>query len=182
MQQLPASQIAKATQRCGLIPAVGLLASLASASIHASPQTAFDRSVERVEAGLARLVGCRWSITGRVALCPMPETGGVLTLTQTPAGDVLETVEINVLVATYPQRNLVREWRSRDQAIDVVQYILPNWLSAREWLSRALHAARHAHVRHTIKVGTVTVLVQWLQPADLDDTFATLVVTRKDFS
>jgi hypothetical protein len=74
---------------------------LTNASCLANSQTAFGNSTEQVEAGLARLVGCHWSVTGRAAVCPMPLTGGVLRLTNTPAGQP-ETIEMNALVTTKP--------------------------------------------------------------------------------
>ncbi len=86
---------------------------------------------------------------------------------------------MNVLVAAKPQRDPVRESIAGDQTIAIIRYILPKWSAAHEWLSQALDAARQVHGRRATKVGKLTVLVQWSQPADLDSTFATVVVTKK---
>jgi hypothetical protein len=151
---------------------------LLHASCVADPKTAFDDPTQQVEAALTRLVGCRWSVTSSAAVCPMPPTGGVLTLTNSLA-DQPETIEMNVLIAAKPQRDPVGERVAHDQTIAVIRYLLPTWAAARGWLSQALDAARQVHGRRTTKVGNLTVLVQWLQPADLDGTFATVVVTKR---
>lgn len=87
---------------------------------------------------------------------------------------------MNALVAVYPRRQSAREIRSRNAVINVVKYLLPGWSQAREWLTGALDAARRVHGRRVVKLDAVTILAQWLQPADLDNTFATVVVTKRD--
>ena len=45
-------------------------------------------------------------------------------------------------------------------------------------MSEGLHEAAHVRTRKIIKIDSMTVLVQCLQPADLDDAYATIVITK----
>jgi hypothetical protein len=91
----------------------------------------------------------------------------------------VETVEMIALVAGYPKPRPNAEKLNRDTALRVVAYLLPTWKNAPGWLTDALHAAAHGRARKVIKIGDLTVFVQQQQFADVDDTFATIVITKK---
>ena len=81
--------------------------------------------------------------------------------------------------AGHPQPRPGEEKLSRDTVLRIVAYLLPAWKNSPEWLTGALYAAAQKRARKIVKVGGVTVLVECLQPADLDDTFAAIVITKK---
>ncbi len=61
----------------------------------------------------------------------------------------------------------------------IVAYLLLTWTGSRPWLIDALQAAAYGSARTTIRVGDGTVRVQCLRPVDLEDTYATIVITNK---
>ncbi len=132
-----------------------------------------------IQAGLGKLLGCQWEGTEAVADCPVMQMNGIVSLSRDPGDQAVESVEMNALVANHPHPRPGEEKLSRDTVLRIVAYLLPTWKNSPLWLTDALHAAAHARARKVIKVDGVTVLVQCLQPADLDDTFATIVITRK---
>lgn len=155
---------------------VGLVATSASA---AQP-SGLDRPVDDLQAVLGRLTGCAdWRSIGDIRDCNILQTDGVVNLHRDPADDTVDTIELSPVIVAHPPRRSVDIKRSRKIAIDVVRAVLPGWKQAPTWLAHAMDDARHWHARHVIKIGPVTVLVQHLQPADLNDTFAEIVVTKR---
>jgi hypothetical protein len=132
-----------------------------------------------VQAGLGKLLGCQWRGTKAVTDCPVMQMNGIVSLSLDPRDDTVETVEMNALVAGHPQPRPDEEKLSRDTVLHIVSYLLPTWKNSSQWLTDARHAAAHVRARKIIKVGGVTVLVQRLQPADLDDAVATIVIAKK---
>lgn len=151
---------------------------LCVAPAHAATPRGMDRPIGDVQADLGKRLGCeQWQGGEAVTVCILKQTRGELSLSRTATG-ALETVEMTALIATSPRRP-ADEKLSRDTVKMVVRQLLPAWQQGPEWLEKALLDAVHVKARKVEKVGSVTVLVQWLQPADLADTFATVVVTKK---
>jgi hypothetical protein len=86
---------------------------------------------------------------------------------------------MSALVTRHPESRPDEEKLSRDTVLRIVAYLLPTWKDSPEWLTDALSKATRVRARKVIKIGGVTVLVKRLQFADLDDTFATIVITKK---
>lgn len=132
-----------------------------------------------VQADLGRLLGCRWQGSDTYAMCPIKRIDGAVALTRDPLGKSVETVEMSALLAGHPQPRPDEEKLSRDIVLRIVAYLLPIWRDLPEWLTAALSEASHGRAWNTIKVDGVAVLVQRLQFADVDDTIASIVITKK---
>jgi hypothetical protein len=145
----------------------------------AASTSALNRSMTDVQTGLGKLLGCQWQGTEALAVCSVRQIKGVVNLARDPADKTVETVELNALVAGGPTPRPDEEKLSRETVFRIVAYLLPTWKKGPEWLANALKEATHVKARKIIKVDGATVLVQWLQPADIDDTFATIVITKK---
>jgi hypothetical protein len=165
--------------RGGLLIAVAITMWILLAPAFAASPSAMSRPMADVQAGLGKLLGCQWRGTKAVTDCPVMQMNGIVSLSLDPRDDTVETVEMNALVAGHPQPRPDEEKLSRDTVLHIVSYLLPTWKNSSQWLTDARHAAAHVRARKIIKVGGVTVLVQRLQPADLDDAVATIVIAKK---
>jgi hypothetical protein len=132
-----------------------------------------------VKTGLGKLLACHWQGTDTLAVCPVKRINGLVSLSRDPTGKTIETIEMNALIASHPGPRLADEKLSRDTVARIVAYLLPDWKNESVWLRNALNEAAHFRSGKVANIGNVTVLVQWLQPADVADTFATIVVTKK---
>jgi len=113
------------------------------------------------------------------AMCPIKRIEGAVALTRDPVSKSVETVEMSALLAGHPQPRPDDEKLSRDTVLRTVAYLLPAWQDSSEWLTAALSEARRGRAWKTIKIDGVTVLVQRLQFADVDDTITSIVITKK---
>ncbi len=145
----------------------------------AASTSALNRPMTEVETGLGKLLNCQWQVTPTGAGCSVGQIEGVMDLSRDPANGTVESVELNALVAAGPTPRPEKEKLSRETVIRIVAYFLPAWKKAPEWLTKALNEATHVRARNVIKVDGATVLVQWMQFADVADTDATVVITKK---
>ena len=165
--------------RGGLLVVAAVAGWISAVPIFAAPTSDMARPMVEIEAGLARLLGCQWQGNDTYAMCPIKRIEGAVALTRDPAGRSVETVEMSALLAGRPQPRPDDEKLSRDTVLRVVAYLLPSWQASPAWLTTALSEAHRGKAWQVIKVDSVTVLVQRLQFADVDDTIASIVITRK---
>jgi hypothetical protein len=165
--------------RCGLLIAVAITMWISAVPIFAASTSDMTRPMADIQAGLGKLLDCHWLGNDLDAMCPIKQIAGTLDLYRDPVGKSVESVEMTALVARHPKPRPDEEKLSRDTVLRIVAYLLPTWKNSSEWLTDVLHAAARGRARKIIKIGGVTVLVQCVQPADLEDAFATIVITKK---
>jgi len=163
----------------GLLIAAAIALWLLAAPIFAASTSVMNRPMIGIQADLGKLLHCQWQGADVYAVCSTKQIDGTVDLSRDPADKSVETVEMIALVAGYPKPRPDAEKLNRDTVLRVVAYLLPTWKNAPGWLTGALHAAAHGRARKVIKIGDLTVLVQQQQFADVDETFATIVITKK---
>ena len=92
--------------------------------------------------------------------------------------ETVETVEVGAMVKAVP-RSPAREGTNRAVLNRIFDYFLPSWKERSAWLAKALKDARISRMRNVTEIEGLTVLVQWLQPVDLDSTYAQVVITKE---
>ena len=165
--------------RGGLLIAVAAAMWISAAPIFAASTSEMAHPMADVQAGLGKLLGCRWQGSETYTMCPIKRIDGAVALTRDPTGRSVETVEMSALLAGHPQPRPVEEKLSRDTILRVVAFLLPASKDSPEWLATALSEASHGRAWQVIKICGITVLVQRLQFADVDDTIASIVITKK---
>ena len=150
-----------------------------TAPVLAGPTFGMSRPMANVQADLGKLLDCQWQGSDLYAVCSTKQIDGTVDLSRDPADKSIETVEMIALVAGYPQRRPAAEKSNQSTVLRIVAYLLPAWKNSPEWLTDALDAAAHGRARRVTKIGDLTVLVQRQKFADLDDIFATIVITKK---
>jgi hypothetical protein len=158
----------------------GILATMLAFSTNAEPPSGMDRPAGDVRNMLARVLGrAECGRDERNGGCQVEAIAGSLSVYRDPANGTVGTVWLNALVVAHPRRRPGTETRSRNTAVAIVLAVLPEWKNGAKWLTRAIADARRAGGRHVTKVGPINVLVQNLQPADLADTYAEIILTKR---
>jgi hypothetical protein len=165
--------------RGGRVIAVAITMWFSAVPIFAASTSDMTRPMADIQADLGKLLGCQWQGSEVYAMCPIKQIDGAVALSRDPAGKSVETVEISTLLAGHPQPRPDEDKLSRDTVLRIVAYLLPTWKESPEWLTAAFSEATHGRARKVIRIGGVTVLVQRLQFADVDEAIATIVVTKK---
>lgn len=159
-----------------ILAAVLLAAVMSGVAIAA---TVLDRPINAIETDLERLLGCKWQGVDPPVVCPLTQTGGVIILFRDLVGETVETVEFNALVAANPNPQPQKERLSRETVLQIVGYFLPAWKEGPAWMKRALDDATIEGAQNVVAFDGVKILVQWLQPATLQDTYARVVITKR---
>lgn len=155
-----------------------VLGGVAEGAALAQPLNAFERPVSETQHQLGSVMGCEWRSSGATSVCQNTAIAGQLSLSRSSGDGGLETVEMNALLVAQP-RHLSHEKQSENTVLAVVKSVLPEWKAAAQWTKKALQKAREPQGRSVTKVGRITVLVQWLLPADVEGEYATVVITKK---
>jgi hypothetical protein len=151
-----------------------------SGAAAAEPPSGMDRPVGEVQVLLGKLTGCaRWGGTDAYSGCGVEKTGGSIDLRRDPKDGTVETVWLNALVEAHPRRRPADEKRSRETASRIVRALLPTWRGGAAWLREAIAYAATPNTKNATQVGGIKILVQWLQPVDLEDTYAEIVLTKR---
>ena len=138
----------------------------------------FDGSWKSVQEELTKSIGCEWIGTELEAECPLYAMRGNIELRRvSPAGE-LDTIEINPVIIGHRVGPSVEEY-GRKVALSVLKLVVPKWQNGPNWLRSALNSARKPGTRTVTKVGNVSILVLHLQPADIPDTYADVVITTR---
>ena len=155
----------------------------------ASAQSGLDHSIEDIKSDLA-LADCKGSNSS--VGCDFAHTA-VLFLHQGAVSRGIETAEMHVLVAAKPRPDPKEESANRSAAIRLVRYFLPEWEDGPAWLAYSLDEAARVRGKQLIQLGwgpmwakfgwkfndRVTVLVVRQDFADVDGSYAAVVITRK---
>jgi hypothetical protein len=149
-----------------------------SAGNAAARSLPMDRAASEIQRELSQRFGCPFQGTADSVSCFPADFDGSLGLYVDRTDQTVETVEMNPLVAARPRRPDV-EKINRETAIRIVQYLLPTWSDARRWLTKALDDVTRARVKHETKVDKISVFVGPLQPADLEASYAWVVLTKR---
>lgn len=159
--------------------ALALLLWMSAGVLLAAPTSLMDQPMTKVRAGLGALLDCQWRGNAAYAVCQTKRLGGTVDVTGDPAGASVQTVETTALVAGDAGQQSEEAARDRETVLHIVAYLLPSWKDSPRWLTEALRATANGGTRHIIKIDDVTILVQRHRFADLDATFALIVVTRR---
>jgi hypothetical protein len=139
--------------------------------------TRMDWPITEVKRDLARQFDCDWIEGPGFINCPLPIIGGVLDVYSGSDG-LVETVELNPVIAIGPKRDARDEARSRTVATSIVRYFLPLWTEGPAWIAKAMRDVERPHTKRVTHVGPITVMVYWLQPA-LPDKYAVIFLTKR---
>lgn len=160
----------------------GLVGLALGAGLRASPalaQTRLDRPMSEVQAAFDKLLRCRdWAGTADSVQCQSFQIWGALDLTRDPADGSVETIDFNTQIVSEPKRPR-REARDRKTTLQIFRYLFPAWRGRDAWVSKALDDARRTHMKSLTKVDGVTILVQFLRPADIEGEEALIVMTKQ---
>jgi hypothetical protein len=139
----------------------------------AAAQSPWERPFDEVKYELGQLLNCK-SFAHRS--CAIEGFGGYVDVF-VDAADTLETISLNPIVVTHPPRPMI-ESLNHEIALKIMDYLLPGWTDRRRWMASALKSAVLDRRRYTAKIGAVSIMVEELQPADIDDEFASVVLTK----
>jgi len=160
--------------------AVASALSARSGAAVAEPPSGMDRPVGEVKVLLWKLTECaRWGGDDKISGCIVDKTGGAIDLYRDATDGTVETVHLNALVEAHPRHRPGDEKRSREAASRIVRAILSEWLGGAACLRLAIAYAATPHTKNVTTVGRVSILVQWLQPIDLEDTYVEIVLTKR---
>lgn len=135
-------------------------------------------SWQEVQAYLVQSLGCRWQGGETEVTCPLSEMRGVIALHRSVGAEAPDAIEINPVVVEHRAGREVEKY-GQAAAIKTITYVLPERTDGPRWLEQALSDAKETRTKREIKVGQYTVLVQHLQPADVRDVYALVVITTR---
>ena len=149
-------------------------------------QPGIDRPYREFEGVVAQLLDCKWEEaipSLRLSTC-LPVTKGVFAkYYRALESDGMETVVLQFLLKDSP-RSPDRESGARERALKLMQFLLPQWDNAPDWIARALDFVMQTNCdlttvtsaideRHTILLRQAT----WL--TEREETDALFVITKK---
>jgi hypothetical protein len=152
----------------------------AAETIGSQPTDLIDSSVIDIKSELGKTLGCKWFGEGPVFQCSADPLGASLVVTASAKGS-LESIEIGALNVTHP-KDIKAEQKSKAYVYRLMAQLFPTWKGSAEWLKKALQEARSGDEdkAYETTVAGWNVSVTALQPADLDDLFATIVVSKAE--
>jgi hypothetical protein len=155
---------------------VALATTLYMPAAHA--QRPMDQPVTKVEAALGKILGCSdWSGNEKTVGCGPKQTGFSTFLDRDSADGTVKTIETGGILEWDDNRDPKQGAVTRRTMQEVFAYLFPHWHGRKAWLDRALHDVL-AREKSVTKVGKLTILVEYLHPADYPVTVADIYVTK----
>jgi hypothetical protein len=160
-------------------PVFGAVLAIWLCSACAAQQNLIDGPVSAVKARLGTALGCSWQGNETTSACSVEPLHGLITIA-TDAKGSLDSIEIDALNDVSSKKEQQRENESRKLVLDVIHQLFPSWNQANDWLTKTLLTIKNESEDkvHKTVVDGWQVSVNALHPADLDDGYAEIMISR----
>ena len=138
----------------------------------------FIWSTDYLKNEIERAVKCQWEGTGSVISCPVRKISGTISLSKKESSKDADSIEIIGLLMESP-RDSSAEDISKDTIFEVFNKIFPKKNLNLAPLQEAFHEAEDTEENIIFEIDDVSVSVQKIQPADLEDYYIDILLTRK---
>ena len=137
-------------------------------------------SAQEIAPEFARVFGCTLEQTPRQSHCMSPRTHGRVSMDIDPMHGEAVKLTAMVLVSRDDKPNPEEERVSVDTAMQLTDYLFPDWEERRTWISLALQQARDRNANSTIKLGDTVLSVEYERPLGFpqQSTFAFITVEQ----
>lgn len=152
---------------------------LLSPMVVGAEKTKFDKPQKEIQQDLTRLFGCSWVHSGSNYISHLQSIMGSVVLSIDITDNTIESIEITADVSHYHRSGSEANVTSRETVSKIFKYFLPYWGEREVWLAHAIDNATKTNDKQIVDIGEITVSVEALQVADLDDTYEKIIISKK---